>query len=84
LPHSSHEILLVPSHLFDQRLLSLLATGSSYLFNARVRPQGGHHWQDVSFADVYTVRNGRVVEMQAFANRRQALRWVGAEAERDR
>jgi hypothetical protein len=30
------------------------------------------------------VRNGRVVEMQAFADRQEALRWVGAEAERDR
>ena len=52
--------------------------------HARVRPQGSNHWQDVSLADVYTVRNGRVVEMQAFADRREALRWVGAEAERDR
>ena len=52
--------------------------------HARVRPKGGNHWQDVSLADVYTVRQGRVVEMQAFAERRQALRWVGAEAERDR
>jgi hypothetical protein len=43
-----------------------------------------NHWQDASLADVYTIRNGRVVEMQAFADRRQALRSVGAEAERDR
>ena len=48
--------------------------------HARVRDK----WQGVSLADVYTVRNGRVVEMQAFADRREALRWVGAEAERDR
>ena len=52
--------------------------------HARVRPKGSNHWQAVSLADVYTVRNGRVVEMQAFADRREALRWVGAEAERDR
>ena len=52
--------------------------------HARVRPKGSDKWQDVSLADVYTVRNGRVVEMQAFADRREALRWVGAEAERDR
>ena len=52
--------------------------------HARVRPKGSNHWQDVSLADVYTVRNGRVVEMQAFADRREALRWVGAEAERER
>ena len=48
----------------------------------RVRPEGSNHGQDVSLADVYTVRNGRVVEMQAFADRQEALRW--AEAERDR
>jgi len=52
--------------------------------HARVRPKGSNKWQDVSLADVYTVRNGRVVEMQAFADRQEALRWVGAEAERDR
>ena len=52
--------------------------------HARVRPKGSDKWQDVSLADVYTVRNGRVVEMQAFADRREALRWVGAEAERER
>jgi len=50
----------------------------------RVRPEGCNHGQDVSLADVHTVRNGRVVEMQAFAGRQEALRGVGAEAERDR
>jgi ketosteroid isomerase-like protein len=50
----------------------------------RVRPEGSNHGQDVSLADVYTVRNGRVVEMQAFAGRQEALCGVGAEAERDR
>jgi ketosteroid isomerase-like protein len=48
--------------------------------HARVRDK----WPDVSLADVYTVRNGRVVEMQAFADRQEALRWAGAGAERDR
>ena len=52
--------------------------------HARVRPKGSSNWQDVSLADVYTVRNDRVVEMQAFADRREALRRVGAEAERER
>jgi ketosteroid isomerase-like protein len=52
--------------------------------HARVRPKGRNKWQDVSLADVYTVRNGRVVEMPAFADRQEALRWVGTEAERDR
>ena len=52
--------------------------------HARVRPNGSNRWQEISLADVYTVRNGRVVEMQAFADRQESLRWVGAEAERDR
>ena len=52
--------------------------------HSRIRPKGSSNWQDVSLADVYTVRNDRVVEMQAFADRREALRWVGAEAERER
>ena len=52
--------------------------------HARVRPKGSNHWQDVSLVDVYTVRNGRVVEMQAFADRQEALGWAGAGAERDR
>jgi hypothetical protein len=64
--------------------LSWLATGSSYLFTPGVRPKGSNHGQDVSLADVYALRNGRVVEMQAFAGRREARRWVGAEAERVR
>ena len=50
--------------------------------HARVRPKGSNHWHDITLADVYTVRNGRAVEMQAFADRQEALRW--AEAERDR
>jgi hypothetical protein len=54
------------------------------LVHARVRPKGSNHGQDVSLADVYALRNGRVVEMQAFAGRREARRWVGAEAERVR
>jgi hypothetical protein len=52
------------------------------LVHARVRPKGSNHGQDVSLADVCTFRNGRVVEMQAFAGRRETLRWVGAEADR--
>ena len=52
--------------------------------HARVRPKGRNSWQDVSLADVYTVRNGRVVEMKAFADRQEALHWAGAKVGRDR
>ena len=45
--------------------------------HARVRPQGSNQWQDVSLADVYTVRGGKVIEMRAFADRQEALRWAG-------
>jgi len=54
------------------------------LFAPGFAPEGSNRGQDVSLADVYTVGNGRVVEMQAFAGRQEALRGVGAEAERDR
>ncbi len=47
--------------------------------HARVRPKGSNEWQDVSLADVYTVRNGKVVQMRAFADRQEALGWVGIE-----
>ncbi len=47
--------------------------------HARVRPNGSSEWQDVRLADVYTVRNGKAIQMRAFADRREALRWVGAE-----
>ena len=54
------------------------------LLHARVRPKGRNNWQDVSLGMSTQSVNGRVVEMQAFADQQEALRWVGAEAERDR
>ncbi len=47
--------------------------------HARVRPRDRSEWQDVRLADVYTVRNGKGIQMRAFADRQEALRWVGAE-----
>lgn len=47
--------------------------------HARVLPKGSNTWQDVRLADVYTFREGRVTHMRAFANRKEALRWVGIE-----
>jgi ketosteroid isomerase-like protein len=47
--------------------------------HARVRPKGSNAWQDVRLADVYTVVGGKAVKMRAFADRREALRWVGIE-----
>jgi ketosteroid isomerase-like protein len=48
------------------------------LVHARVRAKGSREWQEVRLADVYTVRNGKAVKMRAFADRAEALRWVGA------
>ena len=47
--------------------------------HARVRPKDGTPWQDVRLADVYTVREGKTIQMRAFADRQEALRWAGAE-----
>lgn len=44
---------------------------------ARVLPKNSNIWQEISLADVYTIHNGRVTKMRAFASRENALRWVG-------
>ena len=46
---------------------------------AHVRPRGSNEWHDIDLADVYTIRDGRIVEMRAFANRKDGLIWAGAE-----
>lgn len=45
--------------------------------HAHIRPVGSNEWQDVRLADVYTMRNGKAIQMRAFADRQQALHWVG-------
>jgi uncharacterized protein len=47
--------------------------------HAHVRPKGSSEWSDVRLADVYTVRDGKAIQMRAFADRQEALRWAGAE-----
>jgi ketosteroid isomerase-like protein len=47
--------------------------------HARVRPTGSTEWSDVRLADVYTIRDAKVIQMRAFANRQEALHWVGLE-----
>jgi ketosteroid isomerase-like protein len=51
------------------------------LVHARVRAKDSDVWSDVRLADVYTFRNGKAVRMQAFADRQDALRSVGAAPE---
>jgi ketosteroid isomerase-like protein len=47
--------------------------------HARVRPKGSNAWQDIRLADVYTFRNGKAVQMRAFSNREEALRWASTQ-----
>jgi hypothetical protein len=50
--------------------------------HARVRARGSGEWQDVRLADVYKFRDGKAVEMHAFADRKQALAWAGVDTDR--
>jgi uncharacterized protein len=45
--------------------------------HARVRSSGSKEWHDLRLADVYTIRDGKAVEMRAFSDRQEALRWAG-------
>ena len=51
---------------------------------ARFRLKGSNEWRDVSLADVYTIRNGKAIQMRAFADRQEALRWVGIDGQPSR
>lgn len=46
--------------------------------HARVRPGNSDQWLDVQLADVYTFRAGKAIQMRAFADRQEALRWADA------
>jgi ketosteroid isomerase-like protein len=46
--------------------------------HAWVRPTDGTKWRDTRLADVYTIQNGKAVQMRAFADRQEALRWAAA------
>jgi hypothetical protein len=50
--------------------------------HAHVRPKASDEWLDIRLADVYTVKHGRIVAMNAFADRDEALKWAGAAAEK--
>ncbi|PYT97155.1 MAG: hypothetical protein DMG34_23145 [Acidobacteria bacterium] len=45
--------------------------------HVRARSRGSNEWNEVRLADVYTIRDGQPVEMRAFADRNEALRWAG-------
>ena len=48
--------------------------------HVRVRLKDHVEWVDGRFADVYTFRNGKVVQMRTFGERQEALNWAGAKA----
>ena len=48
--------------------------------HVRVRLKHGTEWIEARLADVYTFRNGRAIQMRAFADRQQALEWAGVKA----
>jgi uncharacterized protein len=45
--------------------------------HARVRPKDSTEWHETHLADVFTFRNGKAIQIRAFADRRQALEWAG-------
>jgi ketosteroid isomerase-like protein len=47
--------------------------------HTRVRPRDNKEWHDLRLADVCTIREGKAVEMRAFNDRQEALRWVGVD-----
>ncbi len=46
----------------------------------RVRLKQETEWREGSLADVFTFRNGKVIQMRTFADRQQALEWAGVKA----
>lgn len=46
----------------------------------RVRLKHNMEWHEGRLADVYTFRNGKAIQMRAFADRRQAVEWAGVKA----
>jgi ketosteroid isomerase-like protein len=50
------------------------------LVHVRVRLKGETQWHQGRIADVFTFRNGKVIQFRSFADRRQALHWAGVEA----
>jgi uncharacterized protein len=45
--------------------------------HVRVKLKDSMQWHERRLADVYTFRNGKAIQMRAFADRRQALEWAG-------
>jgi ketosteroid isomerase-like protein len=51
------------------------------LLYVRVKLKDRSDWIEGRFADVFTFRAGKVIEMRTFAERQQALEWAGAKSD---
>lgn len=52
------------------------------LVHVRVRRKGSEAWHERRIADFYTVKDGKAIQMRAFVDQQEALRWAGAEDQR--
>jgi uncharacterized protein len=48
--------------------------------HVRARPKDSSEWQEIRLVDVFTFRNGKAIQMRAFADRRQALDWAAVKS----
>ena len=48
--------------------------------HVQVRLKRQMEWHEGRLAEVYTFRDGKAIQMRAFADRRQALEWAGVKA----
>lgn len=46
----------------------------------RVRLKHETEWREGALADVFTFRNGKVIQFRTFADRQQAIEWAGVKA----
>jgi uncharacterized protein len=47
--------------------------------DVRVRLKNETQWREGRIADVYTFRNGKVIEFRTFGDERQAVQWAGVQ-----
>ena len=48
--------------------------------HVQVRLKQETEWREGAIADVFTFRNGKIIQMRTFADRQQALDWAGIKA----
>lgn len=60
----------------------LIAAGDKIVVfvDVRVRLKHETHWREGRLGDVYTFRDGKVIQARSFLDREQALQWAGVDA----